>query len=203
VTTDTKKLIATTSVVILFGVGIALAIWQWWPHRTDLELMLIWIAAGGAIGGLANGLYGYDGLILPQRVQLPIKLIGENLNQAEVKATIFQLGFIGNLIMGAISGFAVLGISTQLKDTILIGPGPAGTAAVLFTVGQLAASVIAGFGGAKAIAATNENKLLRSITATSAADGPNQALAAAAPFARPLELTRLATTTVATPSSHL
>jgi hypothetical protein len=125
------------------------------------------IAAAGAVGGLVNALTGGSGgtgrLIMPQVVQ---------------PQGVFQLGFIGNIVLGAFGAVLTWGLYGPLKDSVMIGTRPAGGLPANLTVTALVGAALTGAAGAKVITSELDKYVLKktAVTAAAGAGDPNLAV---------------------------
>ncbi len=159
---------------------------------TPLQVVLMCIAGAGAIGGLVNGLINQDGFRLPGRVQVKFK-VNQNgqPTEQEVTATVWQLGGIGNTLVGAVAALMMFCLYGPLKDALIVGPVPTDAPAVTLALLELAGSFGVGFAGARIITNEVDKRQLRQSTAEAAAGQPNPQVALAAHRARPAELLAL------------
>jgi hypothetical protein len=140
------------------------------------------VAAAGAVGGLVNALIGGSGgngrLVLPKVVQ---------------PANVFQLGFLGNIILGAFAAAITWGLYGPLKDAVMLGASPGNGLPANLTVTALLGASLVGAGGAKVITSELDKSILQK-TAVQAAQQPQSAnLAAQIAIARPIEALAAAT----------
>lgn len=122
------------------------------------------VAAAGAAGGLANALIGGSGgtgrLILPQVVQ-----------------GVFQLGFVGNVFLGAFGAVLTWGLYGPLKDSVIVGTRAGGALPANLTVTALVGAALTGAAGAKVITSELDKSLLKKTAMAAAVNAGDTALA--------------------------
>ena len=128
------------------------------------------IAGAGAIGGLVNGLLGSSGgLSLPKPVH-----------------GVIQLGFLGNLLLGAFGAVATWGLYGPLKDAVLIGANPGNMLPANLTVTAIVGAALTGAGGAKVVSSEIDKVVLKKTAVEAAKKDANPGLAATISTSPPL-----------------
>lgn len=129
------------------------------------------IAAAGAFGGLVNALLNSGNGF---SIQLPRR--GTN--------DVFQLGTVGNLVLGIAAALISWGLYGPLRDAALVQAGqPAGSQALTatstasLTITAVIGAILAGAGGARVISSELDKKLLRDAGAGAAQQPANPQLA--------------------------
>ena len=118
----------------------------------NVAWILVIILLVSAIGGAANGILVYGGVIAPKTIKKTVDVGGKNV---EVK--MWVPGVVGQTIIGAISGFLIYCIYSQ--PALIVGTGvPAD-----LTLYQIAMSILAGLGGSIAINGLIEKKQWQSL----------------------------------------
>jgi uncharacterized membrane protein YeaQ/YmgE (transglycosylase-associated protein family) len=93
-----------------------------------------WIVLAGLVGGLLNGYFASEGLVLPRR---------ERLSDGQ---TILRPGFIGNVIVGAVTAVVLTSLYSPI-GALKIGTASAQTYDL--TVGAVVGAFLNGLGGAR------------------------------------------------------
>jgi hypothetical protein len=99
------------------------------------------VCACGGIGGLVNALLAGD-LHLPHR-----------------EGNLYNPGWIGNVVIGAVAALVFWGLYGPMAKLAIVGPASDG-AKVIFTVAELAGSVVTGIGGGRILSSEVEKKAL-------------------------------------------
>ncbi|MFZ0659143.1 MAG: hypothetical protein WAM05_10520 [Candidatus Binataceae bacterium] len=109
-----------------------------------------WIVLAGLVGGLLNGYFASEGLVMPRRERLPD---GQ---------TILRPGFIGNVIVGAITAVVLTSLYSPIGAIKL---GTALTQSYDLTVGAVIGAFLNGLGGARLltqeVSRRNDNLVMR------------------------------------------
>lgn len=136
------------------------------PTAGTVWAILGCIAAAGGIGGFVNALIGGAGgagrLMLPQVIQ---------------PQGVFQLGFIGNIVLGAFGAALTWGLYGPLKDEVMMGARPANGLATNLTVTALVGAALTGVAGAKLITSEIDKNVLKKTAVTAAVSAGNAQLA--------------------------
>jgi len=93
-----------------------------------------WILCAGLVGGLLNGYLAAEGLVMPRRESLPD---GQ---------TIFRPGFLGNVIVGAVTAVVLTSLYSPIGGLKL---GTASAQSYDLTVGAVVGAFLNGLGGAR------------------------------------------------------
>lgn len=134
----------------------------------DVWVIIAIVAVAGAVGGVVNALLTDNGFAMPRP------------EQTTQGFTIFRIGVVGNVIVGAVAAAVSWGLYGPSSAFIVVGTSPAGTPPVPATlsVSGLFTAVLIGIGGARWL--TNEvDKRLLKAAAAEAAQGPASSAAAA------------------------
>jgi hypothetical protein len=129
------------------------------------------IAAAGGVGGLVNGLLGNSGggLSLPKPVH-----------------GVLQLGFLGNVILGAFGAVGTWGLYGPLKDAVLIGANPGNMLPANLTVTAIVGAALTGAGGAKVVTNEIDKRVLKKTAVEAAKKDADPNLAATISSSSPL-----------------
>jgi hypothetical protein len=129
------------------------------------------IAGAGAVGGLVNGLLGSSGggLSLPKPVH-----------------GVLQLGFLGNVLLGAFGAVATWGLYGPLKDAVLVGANPGNMLPANLTVTAIVGAALTGAGGAKVVSNEIDKRVLKKTAVEAAKKDANPDLAATIASSAPL-----------------
>lgn len=129
------------------------------------------IASAGAIGGLVNALLGSGsgGLSLPKPVH-----------------GVIQLGFLGNVLLGAFGAVATWGLYGPLKDAVLIGANPGNMLPANLTVTAIIGAALTGTAGAKVVSSEIDKVVLKKTAVEAAKQDANPELAATISTSAPL-----------------
>lgn len=128
------------------------------------------IAGAGAIGGVINALLGDSGgLSLPKQVH-----------------GVLQLGFLGNVVLGAFAAVATWGLYGPLKDAVLLGANPGNMLPANLTVTAIVGAALTGAGGAKVVSNEIDKRVLKKTAVEAATKDANPDLAATIGSSSPL-----------------
>jgi HAMP domain-containing protein len=145
------------------------------PTSGTIWAILGCIAAAGAVGGFVNAVIGGAGgtgrLLMPQVIQ---------------PQGVFQLGFIGNVGLGAVGAVLTWGLYGPLKDSVMIGARAGVGIPANLTVTALVGAALTGAGGAKLITSQIEKDVLRQTAVTAAVIPADANLAVQIVSSRPL-----------------
>ena len=123
------------------------------------------------MNALTGGSGGTGRLIMPQVVQ---------------PQGVFQLGFIGNIVLGAFGAVLTWGLYGPLKDSVMIGTRPAGGLPANLTVTALVGAALTGAAGAKVITSELDKYVLKKTAVTAAAGAGDPNLAVQIASSRPI-----------------
>lgn len=98
-------------------------------------LAILLIAGAGSVGGLINAFLASEGFVLSRMEQL-----------ADGRS-IWRPGFIGNMLVGAVTALVLAGLYSPI-GSIALGSGQS-TASVILTIRELAGAMLSGVGGAR------------------------------------------------------
>jgi heme/copper-type cytochrome/quinol oxidase subunit 1 len=109
--------------------------------------MQVWVIAlivlvCGGVGGFVNALLAGD-LRLPRR-----------------DADMYSPGWIGNVIIGAVAALVFWGIYGPMAKVAVIGPDTNEATKAIFTISELAGSVVTGIGGGRILSSEVEKRAL-------------------------------------------
>ncbi len=141
------------------------------PTAGTIWGILSTIAGAGAVGGLVNALVGSSAtsLALPKSVQ-----------------GVIQLGFLGNVILGAFGAVATWGLYGPLKDAVLIGANPGNMLPANLTVTAIVGAALTGAGGAKVVSNEVDKRVLKKTAVEAAKQDADPNLAATISSSTPL-----------------
>jgi hypothetical protein len=140
----------------------------------DVWLIVLFVSAAGAVGGIVNALITDNGFILPKSV-------------TSGDLTILRAGALGNLIIGAVAAGVSWGLYGPLADALVIGTLPADAKPIVasLSISTLFTAVLLGIGGARWLTNEIDKKLLRAAATEAASSDKNDAagdrIAVAAP----------------------
>jgi hypothetical protein len=129
------------------------------------------IGGAGAVGGLVNALLGSSG----GGLRLPRPVHG-----------VIQLGFLGNVILGAFGAVATWGLYGPLKDAVLLGANPGSMLPANLTVTAIVGAALTGAGGAKVVTSEIDKVVLKKTAVEAAKREANPGLAATISTSTPL-----------------
>jgi hypothetical protein len=146
---------------------------------TSVWSMMIAVALAGAVGGIINALMTENGFVLPK---------AESNGSG---AKIYRPGFLGNIVIGAISAAISWGLYGPLSAYTLIGSDTAqkSNEALItsgLTLAALVGATLVGIGGAKWLTNEIDKKLLRAAASNAATNSAStdkaNKIALASPF---------------------
>jgi hypothetical protein len=140
--------------------------------------MLLLVCAAGCVGGLVNGFLTDQGLTWPRFVE-----------GATNETRIWQPGFLGNVVIGAVAAGISWMIYGPLAGADVLAAVPAGTA---LTFSSLGGGAVVGAGGAKWLASEVDKKLLKAAATVAAGKNADANRAQAMVTASPTEVLTLA-----------
>ena len=108
----------------------------------DIYMIALMVCACGGIGGFVNALLAGD-------LRLPHREAGN----------LYSPGWIGNVVIGAVAALVFWGLYGPMAKIAIVGPRPSGIQAI-FTVAELAGSVVTGIGGGRILSSEVEKKAL-------------------------------------------
>lgn len=120
------------------------------------------IAAAGALGGVANSLLTDGGFKPPHK---------------DSEVGIWQIGFVGNILLGAFAAVLSWGLYGPLKDAVLVGSHPSGEVTAVLTVTALVGAALAGAGGSRIITSEIDKRLMVSAASNAAKAASDPVLA--------------------------
>lgn len=107
----------------------------------QIPLIALLVLACGGLGGLVNALLAGD-LHLPHREE-----------------NIYSPGWIGNVVVGAVAALVFWGLYGPMAKVAIIGTAVSNVPAV-FTIAELAGSVVTGIGGGRILSSDVEKRTL-------------------------------------------
>jgi hypothetical protein len=129
----------------------------------SIWILLLVICLAGAIGGVINALLTDNGFLIPRT---------EESDQVKI----VRPGFLGNILISAVSAAISWGLYGPFNITIVLGPAPVSStpqAQPNLTLSALVGAVLVGVAGARWLTNEVDKKLLRS-AASDAASGPSE-----------------------------
>jgi hypothetical protein len=102
----------------------------------------ILVCVSGAIGGFVNALLAGD-LHLPHR-----------------EGNLYSPGWIGNVVIGAVAALVFWGLYGSMAKVPVVGGAADSTAQAIFTIAELAGSVVTGIGGGRILSSEVEKRAL-------------------------------------------
>jgi hypothetical protein len=102
----------------------------------------ILVCVSGAIGGFVNALLAGD-LHLPHR-----------------EGNLYSPGWIGNVVIGAVAALVFWGLYGSMAKVAVVGGAAGATAQAIFTIAELAGSVVTGIGGGRILSSEVEKRAL-------------------------------------------
>jgi hypothetical protein len=139
---------------------------------------LLIIAGAGAVGGLFNALLSDNGFALPTR---------------DERTGVLRIGFLGNVMIGALAGAVTWGLYGPAKDVVLYGPSGTGALVYNISLSSLIGAVLAGVGGARVITSEVDKRFLQKAAGDAAASNADPEKAVAIATASPTAAFDLAT----------
>lgn len=131
----------------------------------SIWFILLVVCITGAIGGVINAYFAYDGFVLPQ-------------TDKDDKYKIFRPGFLGNVIVGAVAAGVYWGFSSAVVDYVILSTAQTtgDKKPIELTIGALVSAAMAGIAGAKWLSNEVDKKLLRATASEAAAGQPKSEL---------------------------
>jgi len=121
-------------------------------------LVMIYVFAAGAVGGIINALISDNGFVLPKK-------------ETSDKISIIRPGFSGNILTGGVAALVSWGLYGPLAAVNILKCKTGDEASLSLTLSAIAGAVLIGVGGARWLTNEVDKKLLRA-TAAEAANAP-------------------------------
>ena len=145
-------------------------------------LLLVGLAAAGAIGGAINAIISDNGFILPKTTQ-------------GTDGTILRPGFLGNLLLGAVGAVVSWGLYGPFAVVAILGTAPKSQAVdVYVTLAGIVGAVLVGAAGARWWTNEIDKKLLHAAASKAAAKPGQEDVAEKIRFASPAGALQLTST---------
>ncbi|WP_435008049.1 hypothetical protein P12x_005317 [Tundrisphaera lichenicola] len=153
--------------------------------QTAILLMLLLVAAAGALGGMVNALTTDNGFLLPRK------------EAASGGTMIWRPGYLGNTLIGAIAAIISWGLYGPLSALFIAGTKEAmeknaQSASIGLSLASLVGAVLVGVGGARWLSNEVDKNLLRAAAAQAASKQPSSELAQQISLASPAQALNLA-----------
>lgn len=100
------------------------------------------VCVSGALGGFVNALLAGD-LHLPHR-----------------EGDLYSPGWIGNVVIGAVAAIVFWGLYGPMAKVAVVGGDASAMAKAIFTVSEIAGSVVTGIGGGRILSSEVEKRAL-------------------------------------------
>jgi hypothetical protein len=143
-------------------------------------LLLLGLAASGAIGGAINAIISDNGFILPKTTQ-------------GTDGKILRPGFLGNLLLGAVGAVVSWGLYGPFAALAILGNVPKSqTVEVYVTLAGFVGAALVGAAGARWWTNEIDKKLLQAAASKAAAKPGTDRIAEQIRFASPAEALQLA-----------
>ncbi len=127
--------------------------------------VILWLAVAGSVGGFLNAYFAYQGFVLWRK---------ENLQGG---GTIWMPGFLGNVVVGAITAIVLAALYSPLGAVKFAGSS--GSTDYDITLASLAGAVLSGLGGSRLLTQEVDRRydaLVKEQTAAAIKDLVNLAL---------------------------
>jgi hypothetical protein len=147
-------------------------------------LLLLYVALAGGIGGVVNALINDKGFRMPGKVTVDGN-------------TIFQPGWIGNVVLGAIAAAISWGLYGPLATHVIAGAdeaskNPANSDGVVLVLSSLVGAALVGVAGARWFTNEVDKNLLRAAASKAAGGVGSPDAARQIALARPLQALQIA-----------
>lgn len=146
--------------------------------QESMWLMLLYVSLAGSVGGIVNALMTDNGFILPKSEKVEDKII------------ILRPGYIGNILIGAVSAVVSWGLYGPLSSVLIAGTVEALKANVSpdkvgLSLASLVGAIMIGVAGARWLTSEVDKSLLKAAAAQAAGAnssiGDSQKIAMASP----------------------
>ena len=111
---------------------------------TTAWLIVLAVFAAGCMGGLVNA-------VLAGELQLP-KLDGQ--------AGVYRPGWIGNVLVGGVTGLVFWGLYGPMSSAVLLGGTDPAAAVAMLRVSELFGALLSGIGGSRLLTSEVDKRLL-------------------------------------------
>lgn len=101
------------------------------------------VCLSGAVGGFVNALLAGD-LHLPHRAE----------------GNLYSPGWVGNVVVGSVAALVFWGLYGPMAKVAIIGGDASATAKAIFTVSEIAGSVVTGIGGGRILSSEVDKRAL-------------------------------------------
>lgn len=147
-------------------------------------LLLLYVALAGGIGGVVNALINDKGFRLPGKVPVD-------------GGTIFQPGWSGNVVLGALAAVISWGLYGPLATHVIAGTveaskNPANSDGVVLVLSSLVGAALVGVAGARWFTNEVDKNLLRAAASKAAGGAGSPDAARRIALAQPLEALQIA-----------